>query len=68
MLFSDSREEAASLANGVERSHYLDLVREALYDELATLAIGEPLLAESLSTPGTPRPEMAARFRALASG
>ena len=42
VLFSDSREEAASLANGVERSHYLDLVREALYDELAKLAIGEP--------------------------
>src|SRR5207249_389811 len=57
-----SREEAASLANGVERSHYLDLVREALYDELAPLAIGEPLLADSLRNTAAPRHEMAARF------
>lgn len=62
VLFSDSREEAASLANGVERSHYLDLVREALYDELATFAIGEPLLLADLEAHGEPRTEHARRF------
>lgn len=55
VLFADSREEAASLANGVERSHYLDLVREALYDELAKLAIGEPQLLAELEAYGEPR-------------
>ncbi|MEX2206030.1 MAG: helicase-related protein [Myxococcota bacterium] len=50
VLFSDSREEAASLANGVERSHYLDLVREALYDELAKEAICEPALLRDIET------------------
>ena len=48
VLFSDSREEAASLANGVERSHYLDLLREALYDELAAFALGEPILLDDI--------------------
>lgn len=64
VLFSDSREEAASLANGVERSHYLDLVREALYDELSALAIGEPLLLRDLIEYGEAQSEHAARFLA----
>ncbi|MDE0161344.1 MAG: DEAD/DEAH box helicase [Acidimicrobiaceae bacterium] len=62
VLFSDSREEAASLANGVERSHYLDLLREALYDELATFALGEPALLKSMeNTSGATSPH-AVRF------
>ena len=48
VVFSDSREEAASLANGVERSHYLDLVREAMYAELSALAIVRPRLLRDL--------------------
>jgi DEAD/DEAH box helicase domain-containing protein len=48
VVFSDSREEAAGLSNGIERSHYLDLLREAMYDELHTLAVREPKLAEEL--------------------
>lgn len=64
VLFSDSREGAASLANGVERSHYLDLVREALYDELAKLAIGEPQLLADLEAHGEPRRLPAAWFAA----
>lgn len=64
VLFSDSREEAASLANGVERSHYLDLIREALYDELSALAIGEPLLLRDLIASGEARSEHAVRFLA----
>ncbi|MHB1953419.1 MAG: DEAD/DEAH box helicase [Sulfobacillus sp.] len=59
VLFSDSREEAASLANGVERSHYRDLVREALYDELALIAFGEPLLLEDIRVAGTPQSQWA---------
>jgi Lhr-like helicase len=34
VMFSDSREDAASISNGIERLHYRDLVREAMYDEL----------------------------------
>jgi len=48
VVFSDSREEAAALANGIERSHHLDLVREAMYDELHALAVGEPALLREL--------------------
>jgi len=68
VLFSDSREEAASLANGVERSHYLDLVREALYDELATIALGEPLLLRDLEAPGGQPSPQAVRFAAAHPG
>lgn len=64
VLFSDSREEAASLANGVERAHYLDLVREALYDELATVALGEPELLEDLEMRGEPSSPAAMRYAA----
>lgn len=28
VVFSDSREDAASISNGIERSHYDDLVRD----------------------------------------
>jgi DEAD/DEAH box helicase domain-containing protein len=62
VLFSDSREEAASLANGVERSHYRDLVREALFDELSASAVGEPDLLADLQAGGTPQSPTAVRF------
>ena len=68
VLFSDSREEAASLANGVERSHYLDLVREALYDELAGFAIGNPLIVEDIKAGGAPQRPQARRFDATHPG
>lgn len=48
VVFSDSREEAAGLSNGIERSHYLDLLREAMYDELHGLVVGEPELLNAL--------------------
>ena len=58
VVFSDSREDAASISNGIERSHYSDLVREALFDELQQLAIGEFYLLEDLQQHGEPvRPE-----------
>src|SRR5262249_8406905 len=34
VAFTDSREDAAGLANGVERAHFWDLLREAAYDEM----------------------------------
>lgn len=61
VVFSDSREEAASLANGVERSHYLDLVRETMYAELRQVAIGKPQLLSDLETGINPLSSDAAR-------
>ncbi|AFZ08877.1 DEAD/DEAH box helicase domain protein [Oscillatoria nigro-viridis PCC 7112] len=58
VVFSDSREDAASISNGMERSHYDDLVREALFDELGQLAIGELCLLEDIQQHNRPaRPE-----------
>lgn len=34
VVFSDSREDAAQIANGIERNHFTDLQREILVDEL----------------------------------
>jgi len=55
VVFSDSREDAASISNGIERTHYLDLVREAMYDELHRLALGEGLLLTDLEECGEAR-------------
>ncbi|PSB28254.1 DEAD/DEAH box helicase, partial [filamentous cyanobacterium Phorm 46] len=58
VVFSDSREDAASISNGIERSHYDDLIREALFDELKQLAIGKPHLLEDIQKYSQPtRPE-----------
>jgi ATP-dependent helicase YprA (DUF1998 family) len=55
VVFSDSREDAASISNGVERNHYNDLVREAMYDELLRTAFGEGELLEDLEQSGEPQ-------------
>ena len=34
VVFSDSREDAAQIANGIERNHFTDLLREILIDQL----------------------------------
>ncbi|MCF7824821.1 MAG: DEAD/DEAH box helicase [Candidatus Marinimicrobia bacterium] len=34
VVFSDSREDAAQIANGIERNHFTDLLREVLIQEL----------------------------------
>lgn len=52
VVFSDSRENAASISNGIERIHYYDLVREAIFDELNQLAIGEVSLLEDIQEHG----------------
>ncbi len=49
VVFSDSREDAAGIANGIERNHYDDLVREALYDELMHEALGESSLLSDVA-------------------
>ncbi len=54
VVFSDSRQDAAELANGIERTHYTDLVREAMYDELRKVGIAEPALLADLQTTGQP--------------
>ncbi|MEA5468504.1 DEAD/DEAH box helicase, partial [Spirulina sp. 06S082] len=62
VVFSDSREDAASISNGIERTHYNDLVRETIFDELMQQAIGELSLLEDLQQHSkTIRPE-AVRF------
>jgi len=48
VVFSDSREDAAQMANGVERNHYTELVREIVLDELQTQAFGETQLLEDI--------------------
>jgi hypothetical protein len=55
VVFSDSREDAASISNGIERTHYLDLVREAMYDELHRVALYEGILLEDLKNHGNPQ-------------
>jgi len=73
VVFSDSREDAASISNGIERTHYLDLVREAMYDELHRIAVSEGLLLADLEAHGEAQcaealscaeenPEIAERF------
>jgi DEAD/DEAH box helicase domain-containing protein len=52
VVFSDSREDAAGISNGIERNHYDDLVREAVYDELMHEAFGEFSLLEDLAAAG----------------
>ena len=44
IVFSDSREEAARTSNGIERSHYQDLIREMIYNELKLVMECQPAL------------------------
>jgi DEAD/DEAH box helicase domain-containing protein len=48
VVFSDSREDAAQISNGVERNHYSDLVREIACDEFRMQVFGEPSLLEDI--------------------
>lgn len=48
VVFSDSREDAAELAASVEKSHFPDLFREALVNEIHAFVAGEPQLLEDL--------------------
>jgi DEAD/DEAH box helicase domain-containing protein len=58
VVFSDSREDAASISNGIERWHYRDLLREAMYDELSQAVFGEAGLLRDIEEYGeATRPE-----------
>ena len=48
VVFSDSREDAAQISNGVERNHYYELVREVVCGELHAAITGVPALIEDL--------------------
>ena len=50
VVFSDSREDAAQIANGVERNHYRTLIRELAADDMVQIAIGEPSLLQAIET------------------
>jgi len=54
VIFSDSREDSAQIANGVERNHYTDLLREIVVDELQMQAVGEPQLLSDIENNITP--------------
>jgi Lhr-like helicase len=64
VVFSDSREDAASISNGIERTHYLDLVREAMYDELHRIALSEGILLADLEEHGEAKCVAALSFAA----
>lgn len=66
VVFSDSREDAAAIANGVERSHFRDLLREALYDQLQQATDGVPQLINDLEQHGHPASPAALRAAAAA--
>lgn len=46
VVFSDSREDAAQVASGIERNHFTDLLRESLMQELQRVTVRKQLLAE----------------------
>lgn len=62
VVFSDSREDAAQISNGVERMHYSDLVREVVVDELQVQALGAPQLLDDIINNRTPYGKFAQEF------
>ena len=63
IVFSDSREEAARTSNGIERSHYQDLIREMIYNELKLTAEGQPaMLLDIEKGHNEPTNEMAKKY------
>ncbi|MFB0562929.1 MAG: DEAD/DEAH box helicase [Candidatus Lokiarchaeia archaeon] len=54
VVFSDSREDAAQISNGVERNHFTDLVREIVCDELRMEVLGEPQLLDDMKNNRSP--------------
>lgn len=48
VVFSDSREDAAQISNGVERSHYQELLRDVVVSELKYAAVGEGTLLKDI--------------------
>jgi Lhr-like helicase len=50
IVFSDSREDAAQIANGIERNHFIDLMREILVTELHSNLVLRFQVIEALDT------------------
>ncbi|MDP7980345.1 DEAD/DEAH box helicase [Bacillus sp. WLY-B-L8] len=50
VIFSDSREDAAQVSNGIERNHYKDILREILVKELRLATNGMAQLLEDLES------------------
>lgn len=48
VVFSDSREDAAQIANGIERNHFTDLLREILVRELQNNLLTKARIVEAL--------------------
>ena len=67
VVFSDSREDAAQISNGVERNHYTDLVREIVCDELKAAISVIPVIIESLEQGKSLTPSAQA-YEAMHSG
>jgi len=63
VIFSDSREDAASISNGIERLHYRDLVREMMYDQL-NASSSEAKFVEDTDSHGAPSSSAAVQFAA----
>ena len=68
VVFSDSREDAAQISNGVERNHYTELVREIVCDELRMLSIGKPELLQDIEAGRTEFGDNALAFLERYSG
>lgn len=64
VVFSDSREDAAQISNGVERNHYTELVREMVIKQLRLIALGEPQLLEDLEN-NRPLGKFACEFKRM---
>lgn len=61
VVFSDSREDAAQVANGIERNHFTDLLREILVDELHKKVLTKHNILNAIEANDTVRIQ---RFRA----
>jgi DEAD/DEAH box helicase domain-containing protein len=55
VVFSDSREDAAQIANGIERNHFSDLMREILVKELHSNLIFRFQIVDSFDNANTAR-------------
>ena len=64
VTFSDSREDAAQISNGVERNHYSDLLRESVIHELLRTTLGEPQLLDDIEQNRATYSSLAAEYMA----
>ncbi|PXF58925.1 MAG: DEAD/DEAH box helicase [Candidatus Methanogaster sp.] len=62
VTFSDSREDAAQISNGVERNHYSDLLRESVIHELLMATLGEPQLLDDIEQNRTTHGSLATEY------